>query len=322
MSRKNIYIILIIIGILTIVYIELFSHTFGQKDFPFDTSKLENIFSSNYSYDALTVTFILFYVFLFLSGIINIVILIFKKLNKSLDHSVEYSTFLSLNDENVAKIFFIVVYFNLFVYLLSLFFFNAISYNKTYVIREIVLANLIIHLGIIFIMMHAIPLKDISIKPRLKHFIFAFKIYSMLLPLLYIVVTILGFISKKFNFYLPPQPVVYLLFTIDEKWLMYFLIFEGFLIAPLSEEFLFRGFIYKFMRKKYNWLISSLFNSLFFAFLHKSISGFFVIFLISMTLCYVYEKTQNILASVSIHSLHNLLGIWGIFVFKRALNLN
>ncbi|MCM8824471.1 MAG: hypothetical protein NC822_07370, partial [Candidatus Omnitrophica bacterium] len=131
MSRKNIYIILIIIGILTIGYIEIFSHTFEQKDFSLDNSKLENIFSPPYSYDALTVSFILFYLFLFLSGIINIVILIFKKLNKSSDYSVEYSTFLSLNDENVAKIFFIVVYFNLFVYLLSLFFFNAISCNRT-----------------------------------------------------------------------------------------------------------------------------------------------------------------------------------------------
>ena len=94
------------------------------------------------------------------------------------------------------------------------------------------------------------------------------------------------------------------------------LVFEIVFIAPLSEEFFFRGVVYKFLRGKYRFFLSALITSVVFAALHGSLYGFVIIFIISFALCYLYERTGTIFSPFLFHSLHNTLGVITILLMK------
>lgn len=80
------------------------------------------------------------------------------------------------------------------------------------------------------------------------------------------------------------------------------------IIAPISEEFIFRGILLNRLDKKLPMIVAILLSSLLFGFLHGA-SGFISAFIFGVCMCIVYLKTQNILVSISIHFLNNLLAL-------------
>lgn len=97
---------------------------------------------------------------------------------------------------------------------------------------------------------------------------------------------------------------------------MLYAVTVGFL-APMLEEIIFRGVIFKGMRFKYGFLIALFISSLLFGFVHVSASFFtgnltdtIYLFLyggLGCLLAWSYEVNQSIWACIIFHSLYNLL---------------
>ncbi len=78
------------------------------------------------------------------------------------------------------------------------------------------------------------------------------------------------------------------------------------ILGPFGEEILFRGMIYKSLRKRRGILASLILSSIFFAFVHGQFIHLFPIFLIAFILAYLYELTGSIVSSIVLHTSINL----------------
>lgn len=76
-------------------------------------------------------------------------------------------------------------------------------------------------------------------------------------------------------------------------------------VAPITEELVFRGGIYMVLKKYVGIIPSLLFTSIFFALIHKSIFVFFPLLILSMILIWAYEKTKTIWTPIAIHFVFN-----------------
>jgi membrane protease YdiL (CAAX protease family) len=89
------------------------------------------------------------------------------------------------------------------------------------------------------------------------------------------------------------------------------------LAAPFGEELLFRGFLYKGLRRRFGVWSAALIAGAFFALLHGAPILVFAIFPIGVGLALVYEWRQSILASMAAHATFNLIGFLTILVARR-----
>ncbi|MEI4771914.1 CPBP family intramembrane glutamic endopeptidase [Psychrobacillus sp. FJAT-51614] len=77
-------------------------------------------------------------------------------------------------------------------------------------------------------------------------------------------------------------------------------------IAPVLEELIFRRIIFTSFSKKFTVLLSILFTSVIFAGWHMTLSGFPIIFWLSIVITYSYYQTNRLLVPITLHILWNL----------------
>ena len=94
------------------------------------------------------------------------------------------------------------------------------------------------------------------------------------------------------------------------------LFLEGVILAPVFEEFFFRGVIYGFLRKKTSVGFSAVVSGIIFSLLHANVLAFLPILILGVGLACVYERTKTIAASILMHSLHNLGVLVVLFIVK------
>ncbi len=97
--------------------------------------------------------------------------------------------------------------------------------------------------------------------------------------------------------------------SLDKQWII---IFSALVVAPVVEEFFFRKFLYKVLKFNFGILLAALISSTVFAFIHFTISSFFVLLVLGLFLCYSYEKYGSLAAPVLSHSFFNMLMIISI----------
>jgi membrane protease YdiL (CAAX protease family) len=79
-----------------------------------------------------------------------------------------------------------------------------------------------------------------------------------------------------------------------------------FLLGPFLEELFFRGCLYRAVRRRMNVLSAALISSFVFALMHGYFFLFFYVFLVGLSLAYLYEKTGSLVAPLSFHMFNNL----------------
>ncbi len=102
------------------------------------------------------------------------------------------------------------------------------------------------------------------------------------------------------------------------------IIFTTVIYAPIVEEIVFRGAIFRGLRSKTNFIISAIISGLLFGFIHvfdSLIQGNILDLLyiivygsLGFVFCYAYEKNNSIFASIALHFINNFLGIIGIIL--------
>jgi len=88
-------------------------------------------------------------------------------------------------------------------------------------------------------------------------------------------------------------------------------------VAPLTEEFLFRGYFYGVLRRYLGVVPALLFTSALFAAIHVSASAFLPLFVLAVCLTLAYEATGSLLTTILMHALFNAAMLAGTFYSAR-----
>lgn len=86
------------------------------------------------------------------------------------------------------------------------------------------------------------------------------------------------------------------------------------LLAPFVEEVLFRGFLFTAFRRTFGFWVGAAIVSLLFAVAHGQANVGIDVFVLSMFLCYLREKTDSLWPSVALHALKNLVAFIALFI--------
>ena len=79
-------------------------------------------------------------------------------------------------------------------------------------------------------------------------------------------------------------------------------------LAPIFEEFIFRGMLYSGFRKDRGVLFSIVLSATLFAIVHP-VYSWPIVFLVGVCCCYAYERTESLLAPMIVHLLYNSVAI-------------
>ena len=141
-----------------------------------------------------------------------------------------------------------------------------------------------------------------DIKRTLKYFV-AF------LPVIFI----MSFLCKLMLFEYEEQKMV-----VEIKKNFYNNLFFNFfliiIVAPIIEEIVFRGLFYKTLKNFIPFVQASIISSLIFAIIHENILSLTILFLLSLYLTYIYERTNSILYPILTHSIFNFLNLLLIYI--------
>jgi membrane protease YdiL (CAAX protease family) len=85
------------------------------------------------------------------------------------------------------------------------------------------------------------------------------------------------------------------------------------IIAPVAEELVFRGFIFKGFRNKTGFIGATVISSIIFGIAHGQLNVALDTFALGLFLCYVYEKTGSLWTSIALHSLKNGVAFYLLF---------
>ncbi len=88
------------------------------------------------------------------------------------------------------------------------------------------------------------------------------------------------------------------------------------LFAPILEEILFRGVIFR-NDEKLGFVFASVTSSLLFGFWHQTTSQLILGSIVGIFSCYLYKKTESIFPSMFLHFINNVKSVFGVFVLKR-----
>lgn len=88
-------------------------------------------------------------------------------------------------------------------------------------------------------------------------------------------------------------------------------------VAPLVEEFVFRGLFKEMLFPRHKWL-SLIVGSLVFSSFHMSTNfwSFFIYFALGLLFCLAYYRRMNIYDAVLLHALNNIVGFIGLLMYR------
>ena len=81
------------------------------------------------------------------------------------------------------------------------------------------------------------------------------------------------------------------------------------LVAPVCEEFLFRGLVYGVLKRYGERIFANVASSLFFAVIHGHVPAVLPLCLLAVALCLAYEMTGCLWVPVVMHAIFNALNL-------------
>lgn len=159
-----------------------------------------------------------------------------------------------------------------------------------------------------FLRMHHTRWRDafgFSFKNILRALALALAVLVVILPVVLFLEGISEAVLEKAGWPVENQAPVKLVLDAKTLWPQVYLCVFAVVIAPVAEEFIFRGVLYPFVKQlgfpRLAWLgVSALF-----AFIHLDAARFMPLFALALALTWLYEFTDSLLAPIAAHSLFN-----------------
>ena len=162
-----------------------------------------------------------------------------------------------------------------------------------FVFNELLFLIAIIYFGINFREVKKLFEADKIIKSIISFIIF--------IPLLFLISFIIQYVLPEYK-----QQEIVLNFKstlIEDKGILLHVL----VIAPIVEEVIFRGYIYRILKSKIPIIFATIINSTLFALIHYNVLSYILLFVLSIFLTYIYERNGSIICPIIIHSLFNLM---------------
>jgi membrane protease YdiL (CAAX protease family) len=87
------------------------------------------------------------------------------------------------------------------------------------------------------------------------------------------------------------------------------LLLASVVVAPISEEILFRGFAFAGLQARHGWKKAALVSSLAFAFIHLEPVGVIPLFAVGYLLSILYRHTNSLWPGIALHAVVNIIGV-------------
>jgi membrane protease YdiL (CAAX protease family) len=113
------------------------------------------------------------------------------------------------------------------------------------------------------------------------------------------------------------QPIMQLFERVGEPAKRIPIIILAIVIAPLAEEFFFRGFLYGVLKRYAGALPALVFTGVAFALIHLHVPSLLPLFLLACVLTLAYELSGSLLVPMAMHALFNAITLVGVFFTSR-----
>ncbi len=107
----------------------------------------------------------------------------------------------------------------------------------------------------------------------------------------------------------PPQPIVEYAQGLENLREQILMILFAVMLAPITEELLFRGFLYPAFKRQLGGITALVLSSVLFGFIHLHGPSFLPLTLFGVALAMSYEKTGSLLVPILMHSIFNAFNL-------------
>lgn len=225
---------------------------------------------------------------------------------------------------DIVKVIILILFFGYLIHIFLYFFFCFFPIKLHSNLKPIISACIVDFLALFFIsyfVLKKYKQKIASLGINFKDFFKKIKLgiatYITIMPILVLLIVFLGNLAQRLNYQPPLHPLVNIILEEKNIFFLIFLFLLGAVIGPIIEEIFFRGFAYPAIKKKTGIFFSIIITATFFAALHQNLFAFLPIFFLGAVLAYIYEKSDSLIPSITVHILHNSLMIMGIFLVKK-----
>ncbi|MDD5071057.1 MAG: type II CAAX endopeptidase family protein [Candidatus Omnitrophica bacterium] len=259
-----------------------------------------------------------FYAIIFVIGSINFIRLIYKKISRQpFFESTKFAENIQLSSEKTWKLFFYLAFsFNVLTLITRSLPLDKIPMTPLHLT---IFLNILVEVGLIFVILRFLPFKDIKLQTNKKTIFNLIKLYTAIIPVILVSFFINAWILNLINTESTINPAIEIMLILKDNQYMTVLFFLVVFIGPIAEELLFRGILYNHLRRKNSYLFSAIISSLIFSLIHRIPINILPLFVISLSISYVYEKTHNLSSAIIFHSLHNFLNFTALLVMKTML---
>lgn len=172
-------------------------------------------------------------------------------------------------------------------------------------------------LGTVFLKFHESSWREVLGRTGWKHCLaLACVILLAVSPLLYSLKWVSDLVLLKL--YGPVQDQAAVRMILDAKpWLRCYLAVFAVVLAPVAEEFVFRGLLFS-LAKQYGWpKLGWLGVSALFALIHFNGATFLPLFVLALALTWLYEVTEGLLAPILAHAVFNAANLVLLLVAEK-----
>jgi membrane protease YdiL (CAAX protease family) len=142
-------------------------------------------------------------------------------------------------------------------------------------------------------------------------------VLAVVFPVVLVLQQISGLALTRLGWPPEDQRAVDLLANTKSVWLRGYLVFFAVVLAPIGEEFLFRGVLFPFV-KQLGWpRLAWLGVSLLFALIHVNLPTLVPLFVLALVLTWLYDRTDRLLVPIAAHSLFNTANLAILFLQTR-----
>lgn len=104
-----------------------------------------------------------------------------------------------------------------------------------------------------------------------------------------------------------------------DRWSLVITLLLGIVLAPIAEEFIFRGYLYGVFKRYMGPAAALLLNSALFAAVHVNLASLPALFVLAACFTIAYEVTGSLLVNVCMHALFNLVSFAAILTYSNSL---
>lgn len=194
---------------------------------------------------------------------------------------------------------------------------GEIKYFRNYTLETTICTNLLV---LLFLWIYFIRKK----RKFNKEVFFTKLNLKFLVPLFLLSISLVFLINEFVELFPWPENFLFSYYEntnliIEKSSLLIFI--HTVIIAPILEEIIFRGIIYKKLKSIMPMSFAILISSVFFAVAHNGVIWMTYTFILGLIFAWIFEMCDSLIASILAHTLFNLLGFISNYFHRPSSNL-